>query len=786
MAGEWAGPPKCEAEVWPIRVLMWHATALTIGAGVTGALLSGMTGSLALLVAAAALWLTLVTTALPPRRPPATVLPLVFGALLALGAWRATALPPTMVGRPVHLSGSVIRDEGDGSLLVRVRLTDLRGSPVRVLRVFVSHAPRLSTGARVTVAGELTLPAAATNPGGFDYATYCRVSGIAGIIRDGSARQLAPAPVWRRIANLPVQAASRIKRALSHLVPEPRATLLSGLVFGAASADLPADVSADFRRAGVLHLLAASGSNVAFILGAAYWLLRRFLLLRPATIGGVLAIWAYWLMTGGGASVGRAAVMATLVLLARIVGRDGDPLTALAAAAALLTLVNPLCPLDSGFQLSFAATWGIIALSRLFAETMNRVLPAIVAVPLAVTLAAQAGVLPVSLALFSEQSVVAPLTNLIVLPLTGGLVVTGAVAGALGAVWLPLGVPAAAAADVMLRLLIAAVRLTARLPLATVVLPAMALWWAVGYYCWLAQLTAPSRPLTQGRRLAVPLVLAAALVWGCVRPPCAGPGDGLVITFIDVGQGDCALIETPAGQRLLVDCGDAANQAAERAILPYLRRANIRHLEAVIITHDHDDHRGGLPAIRRSVAIRQVLTGAELHSGQRLGSDGLTVTVLWPEEPSATAEAGNDDSVVLRLGYRGRTVLLCGDIEAEAESRLAPILAHGRAIDLLKVAHHGGRNSSTAEFLAAVRPRLAVISVGANNRFGHPHPDALARLTTVGARILRTDRCGAIRVAVNADGITVWRWTGRGWRRLTTGVTASAANRTTYGLHLCQ
>lgn len=776
--------------MWPIRVLMWHAAALTLGAGVTGALLSGATEPRAVLAAAAALGLTLLATATPRLRlPPMVLLPLAIGAGLALGAWRATALPPAAVGHSVRLPGTVIRDDGDGSLLVRVCLADLPGKPIRVLRVFLGHTPQLSPGERVAVAGELTLPAGATNPGGFDYATYCRVNGIAGIIRDGTAQQLAPAPVWRRIANLPTRAASRIKYALSRLVPEPRAALLSGLVFGAASSELPADLSADFRRAGVLHLLAASGSNVAFILGAAYWLLRRFLLLRPATIGGVLAIWAYWLMTGGGASVGRAAVMATLVLLARIVSRDGDPLTALAGAAALLTLINPLCPLDSGFQLSFAATWGIIALNRPLTETMSRSLPATLAGPLAVTLAAQAGVLPVSLALFGEQSVVAPLANLVVLPLTGGLVVTGAIAGVLGALWLPLGLPAAAAADLMLRLLIAAVRLTARLPFATVVLPAMALWWAVGYYCWLAQRAAPPRPLARGRRLAVPLILAAALVWGCVRPPCAGPGDGLVITFIDVGQGDCALVETPAGQRLLVDCGDAVNQAAERAILPYLRRANIRRLAAVIITHDHDDHRGGLPALQRSLAIRQVLTAAELHRGQRLSSGGLTITALWPEkpeEPPDTGAAGNDDSIVLRLSYCGRTVLLCGDIEAEAEGRLAPVMARGPAIDLLKVAHHGGRNSSTTEFLTAVRPRLAVISVGANNRFGHPHPDALARLTTAGAWILRTDRCGAIRVAVNAGGIAVWHWAGRGWRRLTTGVTAPAANRTTHGLHLCQ
>lgn len=750
------------------------------------------------------------------------VVALLTGALLAGRAWQTRGLPVASDGASVSLSGVVTGVAASGAISIRGPLEPLPGSPRRTVQVYPQSGWKAVTpGERVMLSGVLTLPRPPENPGGFDYQVYARVTGIAGTVKVSALVTTRNASPLRRLAALPGKAGQRAAAVLDRLFPEPDATLLYGLVFGGDSSDLPATMAADFRRAGVLHLLAASGSNVAFILGAVVWALRRFFLNRQALKVGLAVVVAYWLMTGGGASIGRAAVMAIIVIAAQLVRRQSDALTSLAFAAALLTLINPLTPLDIGFQLSFSATWGLLRISPAIRAWLRaRGLPDWLAAPAAVTLGAQIGVLPLAMNSFGEQSLISPLTNLIALPLAGGAVVTGSLCCLLGAIWLPLAVPAAAVTAVMLRLLTASVAIGARAPFAAVALPAMPACWTFAYYAFAALVTAqrpqlasdsgadvapsrPSGPATRdaGRARVVALALALAMVAVALRPANSGPGGGLRITFIDVRQGDSALIELPGGRRMLVDCGDFAGgaaaaeggatgafaagpggkyDAAGRALIPFFRRANIRTLDAVIITHDHADHNGGLAGLRQAVRVAAVLTDSELMAGQSYDLDGASVAVLWP--PAADRPPGNDASVVLRLSYAGHSALLTGDIEAAAEGAL---LAGGASLraDLLKVAHHGGASSTSATFLAAVRPKVAVISVGASNPFGHPSLEAVARLVMAKAQILRTDRLGAIRVAFDDSGMRAWHWDGRAWRRIAlTGTLPVAAKLSDYGL----
>ena len=275
------------------------------------------------------------------------------------------------------------------------------------------------------------------------------------------------------------------------------------------------------------------------------------------------------------------------------------------------------------------------------------------------------------------------------------------------------------------------------------------------------------------------LLLRLSIALGCFAiPACAkAQPSQLSVTFFDVGQGDAALLVSPTGKRVLIDGGPP--ESAHR-LLAELRRQAIDRLDLIILTHPHLDHLGGLAQVvdampvgtfldsgfshpspaythlletlaRRHVTVRQASAGRAIDLG-----GGATLTLLGPPQPflSGTRSDANANSVVARLAFRKATALFVGDIEPETEHWL---LAHSATLtaDVLKVAHHGGHYSSTSEFLQAVKPRIAVISVGARNDYGHPTPQAIARLTAIGAAVYRTDRDGT--VTLSTDG-SRWTW----------------------------
>jgi competence protein ComEC len=733
----------------------------------------------------------LLVAALASRRHPRAALVLVLAGLVLLGALR--------VAGPRVPADHLARRALDGTVSIEGRLAE---EPVRwtadrtrvLLDVGALHAgpERFPAAGRLqlTVYGEVTAPLGESqrvlvdarihrpvgfrNPGGFDYPAHLRREGIllVGHARADRITALTPdTPPW------PVAVKRWAVGVIAARLPPTSAALLAGLLLGERSA-LPREIDERFRRAGVYHILAVSGFNVALLAGAVFGGLALCGVPRRGAAGAAaLVLVGFALVVGGQPSVLRATVMGLLLLAALLLDRESQLPNALALALLALLLWRPGDLWEPGFQLSFAATAGIVYLGPgLTAWLIARGAPAWLAGAMAVSLGAQAGVTPLMLAHFNQLSLIGVLANLLVVPLAAVATTFGMLALLLE---LASGVLAALLFQTLWVALIAlraVVSVAAALPAAMVHLPAPSAATVVAWYG--ALLLAPG--IAASRRIravvgALALLVVTLSIWPWLRPT----ETMLRVTFLDVGQGDAALIELPEGPRLLVDGGPGGARrfdVGERVLAPFLWNRPLAGLDAVALTHWDADHSGGLAAVltrfhvgefwengqspagapetagalARSRAPRRVLA-----AGQRIWLGRALITVLGPGP--GPPQAANDQSLVLRLDWRGVSLLLTGDLGARGEALLLERAGPVRAL-ALKVAHHGSRFSSTAPFLERARPRLAVVSVGARNPFRHPSGEALARLDAVGARVYRTDRDGAVILETDGRVLRVTAW----------------------------
>lgn len=724
-------------------------------------------------------------------------------ASLALRPWE---------GQEVSLTGWVDGEPvvGDGRAAYYLRVETLEGHQVRGRIAVADYRGSEETGGgsgiasgmappsygdRLWIRGRLEAPRAPGNPGEFDYAAYLARQGIHLRTSLWRTEDLAVLPAGG--GNWLIKSALKTRKALEGvfrqtLTPE-RAALISGLLFGSRG-DLAGGVEKDFRLAGIYHLLAVSGSNVAFVALPCLGLFLRLGFGR--TVSALLAclvVIFFVFLTGATASVTRAGIMAVIGLMAQALGRRNDSWNALAAAGTGILVINPLQLYDAGFQLSFAATAGILALTRTIEDLIKR-LPVWIRSPLAVTLAAQVAVLPISLYYFAGVSVVSLVANLVVVPMVAALVYLGSLAALIGLVWLPPALPLIWLSDLLLWFLEVSASMMAGLPGAFLYFPTPSAWMVAIYYLalgWAGGIIAVTwLPGFRGWRAVhwamVVLMISAASVWSWAW---SDPPGTLEVVFLDVGQGDAIFIRFPDGRAALVDGGGRPDgplvggyDPGERVITPFLRRRGITRIDDLVLTHPHGDHAGGLEAVVRDFKVSRVWYGGRPYPGPqyqrwlgvlndsagrgrlswRIPSSGdlmheetnLAARFLHPpgEPLEGTRSDENNNSLVLRVDYRVVSFLLTGDAEAEAERALLSERPGDLPATVLKVGHHGSNYSSTGDFLDRVRPSLAVIQVGRNS-FGHPATATLERLTSRGIRVLRNDLNGAVTVKTDGKGL---------------------------------
>jgi competence protein ComEC len=617
-------------------------------------------------------------------------------------------------------------------------------------------------GALLELTGEIRRPRGPSD--GFDERTWLRRRGVHVVVH---------ASRWRIVGHRGGLAGfadglrARLARSMAPGLGGERQAVIAGIVLG-EDEGLSESLQERFRASGLYHLLAVSGQNVALIAGGA--LLFAHLIGVSRVLGELFALSAiggYVLAVGWQPSVVRAGIAGGLASLAWLAARPQDRWYFLLLGAAVLLAWNPYSLLEAGFQLSFAAVAAIfVVVPRLQRSLDGYPVPRTLAEVVAVSAACGVATAPILLTQFGEVPLYSIPANALafpaVAPLLGIALVTAIVAPAVP----PLAVALAWINGWLAAYLAGCARLVGGLPYAAVS-PRAALAVA-GAVLGIALLIARLRP-PRAPRVAALILLFVLLAGGWrLRNDSSAlpPPHGLRITFLDVGQGDGVLLQVPGGA-VLVDEGPP-----EADVAGQLRRLGVDRLSLVVLTHPQRDHVGGaasvLDQLRPALALdpgipsrsseqqaalaaarRRHVRVVEARAGQSYRVGALRLRILWPDGPATAGDDPNNDAIVMVASFRSVDALLTADAESNVTGTLrAP------PVEILKVAHHGSADPGLPRLLAQIRPRIAVISVGADNDFGHPSPSTLGALAGVpGLALYRTDRDG--RIVVESDGTRI-------------------------------
>lgn len=620
--------------------------------------------------------------------------------------------------------------------------------------------PAARIGDKISADGNLKLISNYKNPGQIDSVTRLKADGITA--RMSATKQIVTIEavdggLWTKFLRLVAAIREHYRESMAQVMSREDAAAIFAMLFG-GYAGLNPELVEDFATTGIVHILSVSGSHMTILSGAVAALCKICKFPRTITFAtGFFVIGTYSFLSGLLPQVLRSATMGVLIFFAKTLGAEAEGARLLTLTALAMLIDQPLLIFDVSFQLSFTSTAGLMYLSGDLNQRLHR-LPKLFKAAASITFAAQLTSLPVVVWYFNRISLSSVLADMFVMPLLEIVINVGLLSGIIAAIVPSVGkifftvmaLTFGASAEIN--------RALAHLPLSSVQIPTLGL--TAGFFYYVALIF--RRPI-----ILLPIIILLAV-------SVFRLGGGLEVSFVDVGQGDCAVVVTPHGKCMIFDAGGVREKMFDtggRIVVPYLKHENIREVDKIFLTHAHEDHAGGAGTVIKKIPVGEIITAGESpaeyaavfgiseerlpnlragHSGEVFDVDGVKVEILF----APNVGKGNEISNVYRIRYGDVSFLITGDLVTEVE---AQILAAGVDVQstVLKVAHHGSATSSSEKFLRAVNPKCAVICVGYGNTFGHPRAEVLERLENLQTKIFRTDRDGLIKFRTDGKNLRV-------------------------------
>ncbi|MBA4688068.1 MAG: DNA internalization-related competence protein ComEC/Rec2 [Candidatus Galacturonibacter soehngenii] len=664
----------------------------------------------------------------------------------------------------VSISGKVYKQESkNDKLLLYLNETILYQNSSHIkanhIIVYTNQMTQIPNGYKVLVKGKVKKFQKASNLGQFNSYLYYKSLNIDFIVVTETISILENQDNF--VTNTLYQLRNSLANNFDLITKEDtQSATFKAMLLGDAS-EFTGDLKDLYQKGGILHIVCISGTHIGIVGMFLFALLRKCGVdFRLSCLLCIVVVILYGIMTGFGVSAYRAVIMFAIGMLAKVLGRTYDLLSALALAAILILIENPYYILNLGFLLSFGAILGIGVVSPVISKGFD--VKSKIAGDFLTSVSVTFVTLPILLYFYYEFPIYSILLNLIVIPISSIVLASGILGLFCAEFSISLGTFMLGIGSYILKLYELLCKVSLKLPYSSLIIGKPSVIQILIYYGILFGVLYGLKKWKQKYLTVLFLIMIAVVT---IRLP-----QGFWVTFLDVGQGEGIVIHTTNHTTYMVDGGSSnVNEVGKYRILPFLKAKGIRKLDYSILTHPDGDHTSGIIELIKSgypidtlvlpeigikdeayMELEQLAVDAGiqllyLHKGSIIKDGQLQMECLHPYK-EYLPKSQNDYSVVLSLRYESLNMLLTGDLETKGENEVMKLLKED--YDILKVAHHGSKNSTSSAFLRKLQAEYAIISCGENNRYGHPHEELLERLNDNDMHIMTTKEDGAITIEV--------------------------------------